>query len=95
MNQEMILDPTGSYKSRNPIKEYEVQICKSTRKSDPKWSYKIKDYVYFVSPTELDEPNFVIEALSSPARDEWLKPMRKELESMKINKVWDLVDLPN
>ena len=47
-----------------------------------------------VSPTELDEPNSVIEALSSPKRNEWLKAMKEELESMKTNKVWDLVELP-
>ncbi|KAH0707780.1 hypothetical protein KY290_011743 [Solanum tuberosum] len=43
---------------------------------------------------QLDEPNFVTDALSSPKRDEWLKVMKEELESMKTNKVWDLVYLP-
>ncbi|KAH0709255.1 hypothetical protein KY284_010682 [Solanum tuberosum] len=32
--------------------------------------------------------------LSSPKKDEWLKAKKKELESMKTNKVWDLVGLP-
>ncbi|KAH0671590.1 hypothetical protein KY289_026083 [Solanum tuberosum] len=43
---------------------------------------------------QLDEPNSVTDALSSPERDEWLKVTKEELESMKTNKVWDLVDLP-
>jgi len=47
-----------------------------------------------VSPTELDEPNSVTEALSSPEKDEWLKAKKEELESMKTNKVLDLFDLP-
>jgi len=94
MDQEMIPGPSGSYESQNPIEESELQIRKSTRKGVPKWSYEIEDYVFLVSPTELDEPNSVTEALSRPERDEWLKSMKEELESMKTNKVWDLVDLP-
>jgi len=94
MDQEMIPGPSGSYESQNPIEESELQIRKSTRKGVPKRSYEIEDYVFLVSPTELDEPNSVTEALSSSKRDEWLKAMKEELESMKTNKVWDLVDLP-
>ncbi|XP_070021524.1 uncharacterized mitochondrial protein AtMg00820-like [Nicotiana sylvestris] len=41
----------------------------------------------------MDEPKSVTEALSSPGKDEWMKAMKEELESMKTNKVWDLVDL--
>ena len=35
------------------------------------------------------------EALSSPKKDEWIKAMKEELEFIKTNKVWDLVDLPS
>jgi len=42
----------------------------------------------------LDETTSVTEALSSLKKDEWLKVMKEELESIKTNKVWDLVDLP-
>ena len=45
-----------------------------------------------ISLAELDEPNSITHALSSPERDEWLKAMKEELESMIMNKVWDLVD---
>ena len=41
----------------------------------PKQSYEIEDYIFLLSPTELDEPNS-IEALSNPKRDEWLKSMK-------------------
>ena len=67
---------------------------KTTRKGVPKWSYDIEEYVFLVSPTKLDEPIYVIEALSRPKRDEYLKAMKEELESMKTNKLWDLLDLP-
>ena len=94
MNQEMIPGPSGSYESQNPIEESELQICKSTRKGVPKWSYEIEDYIFLVSHTEFDEHHSVTEALSSPKRGEWLKVMKQELEFMKTSKLWDLLDLP-
>ncbi|XP_070039882.1 putative mitochondrial protein AtMg00820 [Nicotiana tabacum] len=42
----------------------------------------------------MDEPKSVIEILSHPEKNEWMKVMKEELESIKTNKVWDLVDLP-
>ena len=41
-----------------------------------------------------DEPRTVQEALSPSISDEWMKAMNDEMESMRTNKVWDLVDLP-
>jgi hypothetical protein len=41
-----------------------------------------------------DEPRTVQEALSSSAKDEWIKAMNDEIESMRTNQVWDLVNLP-
>ena len=41
-----------------------------------------------------DEPRTVQEALSPSVSDEWMKAMNDEMESMRTNKVWDLVDLP-
>ena len=40
-----------------------------------------------------DEPKTVQEALSSSVSDEWMKAMNDEMESMRTNQVWDLVDL--
>ena len=34
-------------------------------------------------------------ALSSSINDEWMKAMNDEMESMRTNQVWDLVDLPS
>ena len=34
------------------------------------------------------------EAFSSSVSDEWMKVMNDEMESMRTNQVWDLVDLP-
>ena len=35
------------------------------------------------------------EAINSSEKDDWIKAMGKEMESMKTNKVWNLVNLPN
>ena len=36
----------------------------------------------------------VIEAMSSPQKKKWKEAMRKEMKSIKANKVWELVKLP-
>jgi hypothetical protein len=41
-----------------------------------------------------DEPRSYHEAISSPASNEGMKAMNEEIESMRTNQVWDLVDLP-
>ena len=42
-----------------------------------------------------DEPKTVQKVLSSSVSDEWMKAMNDEMESMRTNQVWDLVDLPS
>ena len=41
-----------------------------------------------------DELNTYNEALTSSTKDLWMKAMEEEMKSIKVNKVWDLVDLP-
>ncbi|GJZ64603.1 zinc finger, CCHC-type containing protein [Tanacetum coccineum] len=43
---------------------------------------------------DLGEPAIYKEALLDPESDKWLNAMNVEMQSMKDNKVWDLVDLP-
>ncbi|GKE48278.1 putative retrotransposon ty1-copia subclass protein, partial [Tanacetum coccineum] len=43
---------------------------------------------------DLNEPANYKAALSDPEFDKWLNAMNVEMQSMKDNKVWDLVDLP-
>ena len=40
------------------------------------------------------EPRSLKEALASPQKEKWVKAMEKEMESLKTNEVWDLVELP-
>nr|GEW09024.1 putative retrotransposon Ty1-copia subclass protein [Tanacetum cinerariifolium] len=43
---------------------------------------------------DLNEPGNYKAALLDPESDKWLDAMNVEMQSMKDNKVWDLVDLP-
>jgi len=48
-----------------------------------------------IAPQDDEEPKTFSHALSGPKASEWVKAMKEEMESMKINQVWDLVDLPS
>ena len=47
-----------------------------------------------IAPHDDKESKNVNEALFGPKAKEWIKAMKEEMESMKTNQVWDLVDLP-
>ena len=40
------------------------------------------------------DPNSFKDALSDPNKEEWENAMKNEIESLKQNNVWDLVELP-
>ena len=42
----------------------------------------------------LQDPASVQDVLASPDKAKWLHVMEKEMDSLKTNKVWDLVQLP-
>jgi hypothetical protein len=48
-----------------------------------------------IAPQDDEEPKTFSHALSGPKAREWIKAMEEEMESMKINQVWDVVDLPS
>ena len=60
----------------------------------PKKWLILNDEVNMVSPEVDDEPRTIKDALSSPDLDKWKMAMEEELNSMRDNHVWDLVDLP-
>lgn len=41
-----------------------------------------------------EDPSTLVEAMRAPETEEWQKAMDGELESLELNKVWTLVDLP-
>ena len=40
------------------------------------------------------EPKSIEEEINSPEKSKWEKAMETEMQSLKANKVWDLVELP-
>ena len=42
----------------------------------------------------MNDPSSLEEALSSPEEGEWQYAMKKEIDSLHSNDVWDLVELP-
>ena len=40
------------------------------------------------------EPKTVREARASPDKAKWMNAMEKEIESLQLNNVWDLVEMP-
>lgn len=57
---------------------------------------RFNDYVMSTvsSITSLNEPISYEEAMKSSEKDEWLKAMQNEMDSLKENETWTLVDLP-
>ncbi|GJX50148.1 retrotransposon protein, putative, ty1-copia subclass [Tanacetum coccineum] len=58
-----------------------------------------KRYGFYVDAMEHElgdhgEPTNYLAALSDPESDKWLEAMNTEMQSMKDNQVWNLVDLP-
>ena len=43
----------------------------------------------------LSDPLAVKEAVSSHEKNEWMKAMESEIDSLHTNKVWELTELPN
>jgi hypothetical protein len=46
-----------------------------------------------IAPKDNEEPKTFSHALSGSKARKWIKAMEEEMESMKTNQVWDLVDL--
>lgn len=53
----------------------------------------LQEEVGMIQSLEDDKPKTIQEVLSSLASDKWKQVMVEEMESMKVNKVWTLVDL--
>ena len=63
---------------------------RSTRsKQQPRYSYHIS-----VAMTDDHNPSSVAEAKSAPEAPEWEKAIEREMKSLHLNDVWELVDIP-
>ncbi|XP_074569538.1 uncharacterized protein LOC141826187 [Curcuma longa] len=96
-NQESQEIPESSQSSGRNLPSHELtshqsNLRKSVRKIKPrKW---FDDEALMTLPIDDDEPRTVEEALRCSVRENWKIAMDEEMESMRKNQVWDLVDLP-
>ena len=70
------------------------QLRRSTRSKTPRKHFQIKNEAYIVTPQDDDEPKTIKEALECPTTEKWKVASEEEIESMKVNQVWSLVDMP-
>ena len=66
------------------------RICSKT----PRKRFQIENEAYIVTPQDDDELETIKEALECPTKEKWKVALEEEIESMKVNQVWSLVDLP-
>ena len=75
----------------------EPEPRRSRREPVPRRRFDIEggtSSIFLAAQDGLVEPRTVKDALSGPNSEKWMSAMQKELDSMKKNQVWDLVDLP-
>ncbi|XP_042400889.1 uncharacterized protein LOC121990908 [Zingiber officinale] len=79
----------------NHIDSSDPQLQESNRKGMLKHHYEIEGHTYIISSIDEVEPKNIDEALSCPSRDKWINTMEEEMELMKSNNVWELVEIPH
>ena len=52
------------------------------------------NWVASIAADQLSDPSSLDEVLSSPDKAKWQNSMKKEIDSLRSNDVWDLVELP-
>ncbi|GJW76758.1 retrotransposon protein, putative, ty1-copia subclass [Tanacetum coccineum] len=72
----------------------EVPICRSARIPQAPYRYGFYVDVEEYELGDLNEPPNYKTALSYPESDKWLEAMNTEMQSIKDNQVWVLVELP-
>lgn len=95
---ELLSQETHQDMSRERDSSYQLTKDRARRKIKPPIRYGHADLIsYALSVAEkeiFDEPRSLKEALASNERDQWLKSMESELNSLKKNNTWILVDRP-
>jgi hypothetical protein len=91
-DSESDLLPSGSIPF--DVDSQQPQPRRSLSRNLPRRHFEIEGEAFMIALHDNDEPRIVQEALSSFAKDEWIKVVNDEIESMRTNQVWDLVNLP-
>ena len=83
----------GEVESLNPDTEEETELLlrRSQRERQPPIYY---DMQANITSGLSSEPKTVREARASPDKTKWMNAMEKEIVSLQLNNVWDLVEMP-
>ena len=83
----------GEVESLNPDTEEETELLlrRSQRERQPPIYYGMQANI---ASGLSSEPKTVREARASPDKTKWMNAMEKEIESLQLNNVWDLVEMP-
>nr|GEW40223.1 hypothetical protein [Tanacetum cinerariifolium] len=84
-----LLEMSESDKGLEIIQEEDTQPSENTSKEHNEVA-PIEEYEF----GDLDEPSNYTDALADPESDKWLEAMNTEMQSIKDNQVWILVELP-
>ncbi|CAH9088439.1 unnamed protein product [Cuscuta epithymum] len=76
---------------QNTPPDDDVLIRRSTRDRKPSTKYPSTDYILV---TDEGEPESFQEVLTSEEKDLWLEAMKEEMDSLKKNNTYELVNLP-
>ena len=87
----IVSHPSGSKTIDKPI---ESQIRRINHGFVPKRYFPIDRETLIITMQDDKEPKSVNEALTCSAKEKWLKATEEEMESMRSNNIWELVDLP-
>ena len=88
-------DSSGS-QPQNGFTPHDNSIQKNNRMPIPHCRFEIKGEAFMIASNNGDEPRTYSEAIALSTKELWIKTMDEEIEAMRSNHIWDLVDLsPN
>jgi transposase InsO family protein len=74
--------------------DYQLARDREHRSIKPPQRYGFEDLAAYALLTSSGDPSTFREAISSQEKDKWMGAMMEEMESLKKNQTWELVQLP-
>jgi hypothetical protein len=89
--------PTGANQGHQSHQQQTVDLETPVRSRPKRQVQKPNRLNYFVSQNKMNElePSSYHEATQSPQKDQWIKAMNEELNSINENQTWEITDLPS
>ena len=95
-NEEVVNMPAAEIESQHKNGVYDVPETTNHKRERPRREIKFSDHYgkwIYVAQEDLD-PKSVEEVFSIVAKNEWVKAIKKEIDWLDRNNVWDVVELP-